>query len=304
MVKSHGKVPPVHDTQTLRTWVGIVSSEVGIELRNTHSNLQRVWKRASRVLTEFRRLCHGQQQQEYLEKQWRIELEAADVKGPKDLALEEKILATKDKNAKLQKENSELKKTEEKMKKTEEKLKKKVNRLSGQIRKAIADGYQPTRGHSRVKSPSKCTSRHRRNLKRKRTDNCTESLSWLEAEGYTATSVTIRSNQTGDTETVVLDASDLLGPNENSIPQEELDTLNMMLYVKDKYNVSGDAYHEMTQLCKSMPCHYKLKDRIAELNKRWNIRPTPEGTCDNACSALGNHCLAIFKEPESYDSVK
>lgn len=101
-----------------------------------------------------------------------------------------------------------------------------------------------------MKSPSKCTSRHRRNLKRKRTDNCTESLSWLEAEGYTATSVTIRSNQTGDTETVVLDASDLLGPNENSIPQEELDTLNMMLYVKDKYNVSGDAYHEMTQLCK------------------------------------------------------
>lgn len=124
MVKSHGKVPPVHDTQTLRTWVGIVSSEVGIELRNTHSNLQRVRKRASRVLTEFRRLCHGQQQQEYLEKQWRIELEAADVKGPKDLALEEKILATKDKNAKLQKENSELKKTEEKMKKTEENMKK------------------------------------------------------------------------------------------------------------------------------------------------------------------------------------
>ena len=78
----------------------------------------------SRVLTEFRRLRHGRQQQEYLEKQWRIELEAADVKGPKNLALEEKILATKDKNAKLQKENSELKKTEEKMKKTEENMKK------------------------------------------------------------------------------------------------------------------------------------------------------------------------------------
>ena len=28
-----------------------------------------------------------------------------------------------------------------------------------------------------------------------------------------------------------------------------------------------------------MPRHYKLKDRIAELNKHWNIRPTPEGTC-------------------------
>ena len=25
---------------------------------------------------------------------------------------------------------------------------------------------------------------------------------------------------------------------------------------------------------------------------------------DNACSASGNHCLAIFKDPESYDSLK
>ena len=32
LVKSHGKVSPVHNTQTLRMWVGIVSSEVGIEL--------------------------------------------------------------------------------------------------------------------------------------------------------------------------------------------------------------------------------------------------------------------------------
>ena len=75
-----------------------------------------MWKHASWVLNEFRSLRHGRQQQEYLKKKWRIELEAADVKGPKDLALEEKILATKDENAKLQKENSELQK---------------VNRLSG-----------------------------------------------------------------------------------------------------------------------------------------------------------------------------
>ncbi len=25
---------------------------------------------------------------------------------------------------------------------------------------------------------------------------------------------------------------------------------------------------------------------------------------DKACSAAGNHCLAVFKEPESYDSLK
>ena len=53
----------------------------------------------------------------------------------------------------------------------------------------------------------------------------------------------------------------------------------MMVYVKDRYNISGDAYHEMAQLCRAMPRHYKLKDKIAELNKHWNIHPTPAGTC-------------------------
>ena len=40
----------------------------------------------------------------------------------------------------------------------------------------------------------------------------------------------------------------------------------MLLYVKDRHNVSGDAYHEMAQMCKAMPRHYKLKQRIAKLN--------------------------------------
>ena len=34
----------------------------------------------------------------------------------------------------------------------------------------------------------------------------------------------------------------------------------------------------MAKVCKQMPRHYKLKNRIAELNKLWHIRPTPNGT--------------------------
>ena len=33
----------------------------------------------------------------------------------------------------------------------------------------------------------------------------------------------------------------------------------------------GNAYHEMAQLFKSMPRHYKLKNRISELNRLLNI---------------------------------
>ena len=49
----------------------------------------------------------------------------------------------------------------------------------------------------------------------------------------------------------------------------------MMLYVKDYHNVSHAAYHELTQVCAQMPRQYKIKDRIAELNKLWNIKPLP-----------------------------
>ena len=121
----------------------------------------------------------------------------------------------------------------------------------------------------------------------------------------------------------------------------------------------------MAKACKEMPRHYKLKNRIVELNKLWNIRPTPNGMHGvqqslqerlevrvkrlvettpsdaafkvnrkvhvklsgdgtrigkrlhvvnftftlldegiKACTYEGNHVLAIFKEPEDYESLK
>ena len=62
------------------------------------------------------------------------------------------------------------------------------------------------------------------------------------------------------------------------VSDQDVDMISMMLYVKDKYNVSGTAYHEMASLAREMPRHYLLKQRISELNSKWNIRPTPEGT--------------------------
>ena len=47
----------------------------------------------------------------------------------------------------------------------------------------------------------------------------------------------------------------LIGPGE-SVSEEEMNTINMML---DKYNVFGEAYHEMTQICKTLPRHYRLR---------------------------------------------
>lgn len=52
-------------------------------------------------------------------------------------------------------------------------------------------------------------------------------------------------------------------------------TITMALYIKDRYSISGQAYHEMARIIfKQMPRHYKLKQHITELNSMWNIPDT------------------------------
>jgi len=171
---------------------------------------------------------------------------------------------------KLEKENMNLRKSTAMMRK-------RIGSLSCRLQNAKRRGFHLRRGPSHTKSPSDYTKRHLRRLKQQRREKCSDSLAWLEAEGYTPTELTIRNDQTGDTETIKFDMQTLLG--EEEVPEDELDKLDMALYIKDKYNISGNAYHEMAQLFKEMPRHFKVKDRIKELNKAWNIKPTPEGTC-------------------------
>lgn len=70
----------------------------------------------------------------------------------------------------------------------------------------------------------------------------------------------------------------MFGQNIESVSNDDLDMLNMILFVKDRYNISGEAYHQLARICKDLPRHWKLKRRIKELNSLWNIYPTPNGT--------------------------
>ena len=48
---------------------------------------------------------------------------------------------------------------------------------------------------------------------------------------------------TGQEESIGLN---FLGTEGSNITDVEMDTINMMRYIKDKYNISGGACHEMT----------------------------------------------------------
>ena len=70
----------------------------------------------------------------------------------------------------------------------------------------------------------------------------------------------------------------------------------MMLYVKDRFSISGRAYHEMAKLCKAMPKHYKLKMKISELNHVWEIQPTPNGIVGVQQCLKNLECSISFKK--------
>lgn len=260
-------------------------------------------------------------------------------------------------------ERDELLGIEEELSQTVCELKKENKRLQTRARElsSTIDSSSPRTRARSFKPEQEYSESHRRRLKRQRTESCSQSLSWLQDM------FTMMNSSTGKEETIKLcneDLTELFGQSEE-MSEETLDTVNMILYIKDWYNLSDGAYHELAKVCAQMPRQYRLRERITELNQLWKIQPTPNNTQgvqqslkdrlelrikhlvttttdpnvpfmrektvrvklsgdgtkigkrlhvivftftlldeNQATSAAGNHILAVFKQPESYDYLK
>ena len=130
--------------------------------------------------------------------------------------------------------------------------------LSEKVRKQNA-GTSPLARCRERKPYKEYSERQKRRLKRNRAQNCEHSLTWLEREGFISTSLQVLNQDNGKVETIPLNKSEsvsLFGATED-MPEQDVDVLNMILYVKDYYNVCGDAYHELALICKQLPRQYK-----------------------------------------------
>ncbi|MCG8627032.1 MAG: hypothetical protein MJE68_34160, partial [Proteobacteria bacterium] len=58
------------------------------------------------------------------------------------------------------------------------------------------------------------------------------------------------------------------------------DTLHKILYAKERFSISNEAYHELSMLDSALPRSWKLKAEVKEMNKKWKISPTPGSTVD------------------------
>ena len=234
------------------TWLKAIHDRTGVRIAYTKAVHFALSNRAIFVKSKTKKLASsgGRQMRAFLQSEWDFVVPASSI-------IEQ-----------LQKENDQL---QVKVKSTEtanEKLRKELSTVTN------------THVSKRRSTGTDYSERHSRRLKRHRADTCCASLGWLEKEGYVPLKLEALNTKTGDVEAIVLNperSEEVFGQSE--ITDNELDTINMLLFVKDKYDVSGRAYHEFATVCKQLPRHYKLKRRISELNTLWSIRPTPNGTC-------------------------
>lgn len=62
---------------------------------------------------------------------------------------------------------------------------------------------------------------------------------------------------------------------ESQIGEDEISNLNVRLYLKDKINISNQAWHEFSMNSKEPPCLNKLIKHMNNINSNWDLKPTP-----------------------------
>lgn len=106
-----------------------------------------------------------------------------------------------------------------------------------------------------------------------------ESLSFLESEGLHASSITLVHDETKDIEILDIAHGTYSKGSDNcaSHPGQDDCSLEIVLYVKERFGLSNAAYHELSMVCRRLPRSWKMKDFVQCLNSLWEIKPCPEG---------------------------
>ena len=111
-------------------------------------------------------------------------------------------------------------------------------------------------------------------------DDCEASLAFLGLHNFIATKVEVYNENNQQYETINLINEDEIDPSSDTetITNEEIDEINLLLYTKERFNISNDAYHELSMTCKELPRLWKVQERIKSLNRKWKFSETPGNT--------------------------
>lgn len=128
----------------------------------------------------------------------------------------------------------------------------------------IQDGTDHVRG-SKKRSAKHYSKRHEQWLKKARASSSAASLAWLEDQDLTPVEVVVHSAETETLQHIHFNQEivNSLGVTEGTIDEDGLDRVNMMLFVKDKYNVSGRATMRWPKYVNLCPVITRLKEDMS-----------------------------------------
>lgn len=157
-------------------------------------------------------------------------------------------------------------------------LKKKFKRLALKFLKQQRG--QTSRGPSKKKKYSEYSRRHQSRVKKQMVTDCETSLSFLGLNNFIATKVEVFNEITHEYEMItLLDEEEVdTSCHTETLTDEEIDKINLLLYTKDRFNISNEAYHELSMTCNGLPKSWRVQEKINYLNAKWSLSETPGDT--------------------------
>ena len=177
----------------------------------------------------------------------------------------------------FQQEREKREKLERNLERSEKTWKKKFKNVVNKLRKMKLK--------EKKKKPTKIFSsysaRHQDRLKSQFKSECQAALSFLGLYELVPTKVKYFNFEEQRFDTLSLIDDDeyipIIHTDKTSLilTNEEIDMATHLLYIKDKFHVSDEAWKELSAASEDFPSIYSIKKRMETLNERWNLFPTP-----------------------------
>ena len=242
----------------VQQWLKSIGSKIGVVMRWTQRIHGALVNRANFLKRQQRILKGGAPRARFFQNEWKLNVQVGEIVTQVEHTL----------SAEVRKRAEEIRSLE-------------ADKLHLQEKVCSLSTPSPSSSRASKRPLEELSDRQQRRRKQQQVQQCEDALGFLQKEGIVPTKIEFLDMGSGRTEAIELNVDEveaMFGP-DPMMTQDDEDQINMMLFVKDRYDLSQDAYHEMAKICKEMPRHYLLKRRVAELNKLWNIKPTPNGTC-------------------------
>lgn len=113
--------------------------------------------------------------------------------------------------------------------------------------------------------------KHQSRVREQMVTDCETSLSFLGLHNFVGTKIEIFNENTHEYETLNLVDEEHIQTSSQTegLTNENIDEVNLPLYIKERFDVSNEAYHKLTIICKHLPRSWKIQDRIREAG--WDL---------------------------------